>query len=730
MDIKLSLIEGASPNTSNAYENRIYANTLSEIRGVHEPGKNQAYQPFFATDIEMSKLNDLLKGNSLFKFHMIESAAHGIGEYSIGLDNDTMSGLGALFVSDFYQRYYEHVNNDFKTQVNNRYSWVTNLNLGIISKISMFFNTNLIDIQQRYLEETEELENKLARTSIRTSYENSRSEKKIYLKLKICLNRNLGVQTLDNFMSIIDNIKNEDNAKSLMSVFEIYKNQLEGSKNCFYRQSNKLVIRNRNTKGLNNDMIQLLKEEAKPINSLNGDIEQFFGSADVFTTTLGEVLLGLKSNVKTIAKFKYEFNKEIENLATHLMITLISENFEKIKQCQQKAQKTFQTNLTTLKNLLKDKIHTTNALIRKKNRQHEAESISLEKSQSDPDLCNLLDQKQKYEQKIQYEKYLYTNRILCTFKKQFKLLKVALSNIPLVYDNIDALLQDIAKDFQWEISNLNNFDGLELHDALVYNYTYKQYETIGSMFKTFYEEAELQDHYQNLCLSHAQLRYFSQIVDYYYALNSNVRRTSKKNTDEIAIKSSLESKVNFNIKEIDLIKSRLAATKNSNVIDMKINSTELFYIINWIAKIKIDKCCTFEQKTDFSKFANSNIIYRSELFNIVNRRLLCRKGLKNTWFTSDSKRIDTEGQLIDMLQFILSADFWSLNSSDMEPYRIEVARAFSAATGQFSNPDIIYVNSNLPSASSYERVIKHVTDSVYKMWVSRLNTNAGKRKKN
>lgn len=713
MDIKLSLIEGDSPNSSKTFENRIFATDFLDPAELGDTPKTPAYQPFFATDVEMSKYNGILEQTAFFKFSKVDTPVEGIGKYVLGVNEDRFAAFSGLFISEFYQRYFQHVVGDLQTRLNDRYSWLNNLETGIIRKMETLLGSDIISIQQKCLEEVEELEVKLSRSSVGTQYEDNKSQRKIFLKLKVCLGRNLGNQTFDNLQNIVQDVRADHAVLGrLKDIFHAFKGPLKDAKRGFLASAQRLKYKEPLSKSYIDDVFAFIgKASPKPLEKLNNSLEMCFETSKIFNTANRDLLLMLKDSINLIAKVKHEFNKEAEQLSTHLMISLISENLEKIKKCQKKAQKAFQDDLVELKNALKDKIQSVNMMIRKKSRQLESEDAQA----TDPELMGYVELKRKYEQKIQYEEYLYTNRAILTFKSQFKLLKRTLGSLPVLDDGVDEVLEKIVKDFEWEISNLTNFRGLDTHDALVYNYTYKQFETIKSMFETFYDEKELQELYQKLCLSHAQVRYFTQIIDYYYALNSKVRCSSKKTMQETPLKVKLLSHINRGLKQASSLANKIDETRYLDILKLGVRSNELFYTLNWLQPIKIDKCCSFEQKTDFSKYANRTTIYRSELFKIVNKKLLKRKGLKSSWLTTDASRIDLEGQVIDLLSFALSPQFWSLGGLPDEVMRFELARSMNSRGDGLSEPDVVYVNNNMPKLSYYRKVVKHLALSIFKL---------------
>ena len=723
MDIKLSLIEANSPHSSEVYANYSRAKDFVDFKDIEVTPEGSAYKPFFATDSEMLNFNVILDQTSLYRFYQLEKAAEGVSQYRLALHSDRVNALDNLFISEFYQRYFGHVVGELKTQINSRYNWVNTMHTNTINKIEQALDYDFREMKEQCLEEVEELETKLSRSSTSSTHEDSRSERKMLLKLKVCLKRNLGNRSLGHLGRLADEIRsNPKTSKNLTGVFNLYRHKLEDVKRGFFKCAKRFQLRDPSPKSFNNDMnLFLAKTEPKPIDAINNDLEVFFDSSGALVSTVKELLQRIKNNTKTLARFRHEYEREVEYLATQLMITMISENLEKIKKCQKKVQKAFNAQLGELKKLLKAKIQDTNALIRKRNRRIEAEDIENTVENPDPELQSLLEAKRKYEQKIQYEDYLYTNRVLLSFKNQFKSLKSTLSSIPALDDDLDSVLKTIVKEFQWEISNLNNFEGLEPRDELVYNYMFKQYETIRSMFLSFYDEQELQELYQSVCLAYGQLRYFTQIIDYYYALNSKARSLANNQDQGLRMESRLGSQVQYNLNQVDGLVSKLAQARTVDVLELGLESHELFYMINWVAPIKIDRCCSFEARVDFSRHASKTELYRSELFGHINKKLISRKNIRNSWLVSAAKRIDQEGQVLDLLQFLASPQFWSLNSDDKESLRFEVSRGFESSMAQFSDPDVMYVNPNMPSVSYYQKVVRHLATSVYKLWSKKLN---------
>lgn len=722
MDIKLSLIEGRSPNTSKAFDNNLYATNFLNFDDINEPINRSAYQPFFATDVEISNLSVILEQNSLFRFYQIEKQSSGVSKYNLRANEEIMSTLGEFFVTEFYETYFQHVTKEFKDGVNNRFSWINNINIDLIKKIDDLLGADLNTLQQQCLKEADELERKLNRSSIGTVYEDSKSERKVFLKLKVSLNRNIGNNMVDAYKDLVKDVQVDDDLyKNLQDMLLEFKMKFPAFMKKFINTSKKLAPEKRNVQNLRNDLsLMFNKHKPKSVDTLNNQLDNYFEICEETVDALRTIVLHIRKNAKILISMKNGFKKEEDIIATYLMISLISENFEKVQKHKKLAQKTFNKDLSDLKNLLKDKIQIINALIRKKNRQLEAEDIKIDNENADPELQSMINIKRNYEQKIQYEEYLYTNKLLIVLKSQYKLLKRNLQNLPLL-NSLDTILDQIVKEYTNEISNIDNFDDVQLQDTLVYNYKCKQYETIKSMYESFYGEEELQDLYQKVCTSHARLKYYTQIIDFYYALNSKIRNPPIKNGQQMLAQGKLTTHINFNLNQLKILTRRIDETKKTDILQYNMESHKLFYIINWLTPLKIDKCCSFEQKYDFSKYVNPSLKYRSEFFSFINKKLLKRKGIKNSWFVSDTKRLDSDGQIIDLLHYVLSPQFWSSSTNNLDPLRLEITRSFNVKADQLSDPDVIYVNLNKPSLSYYKKVVDHIATSVYRMMNEKLH---------
>lgn len=715
MDIKLSLIEGDSPCTSRIFENQVYAADFLDLETMTVPTKSSAYQPFFATDLEIDQLNNLIDQNSLYRFYQVEGVSSGISKYNLRVNSERMSNLGSLFISDFYEHYFEHVAADLQLGVNNRFSWLNALHLGLIKKLDVVLKADLKVLQNQCLKEASELEKKLTRSLVGTSYEDAKSERKTYLKLRICLNRNLANGALETFSQLKQEIKSAATLdKSLQTLIRLFSEEFRGCMNKFIKRTRSLKIEKSTSKRLDDNIQYLLsRAKPKPLDTLNSQLNAYFGSCEAANMAFKNIMVYIKANIKTLARIKTDFNRELDVLVTQVIISLVGEQFENIFQLQKAAQKTFSENLSELKNALKEKLHVVNALIRKKNRQMEVDDVK--EDAADPEFQKLLLTKKEYEQKIQYEDYIYNNKMLNNLSKQFKQLKRCLRNIPFIYGDADATLEQIVSSFHAEISRLNDFSDAELQDNLVFNTNCNQYQTINFIYSSFYEDRDLQAIFQKLCVSHAYLKYYTQITDFYYSLNSRVKNPSVKGSHETAYEAKIETQVNFHLNQVNLLELKINRVKTTDLLSMPMNPHDMFFIVNWVKPIKIDRCCSLEQKTDFSKYLDHCVMYRSEFFEIINKRLLNRKKLKGSWFVSHTKRIELEGQAVDLLQFMMSPQFWSVNPTEVDPIRVEVARSFNAKTLQLNTPDVIYLNLSAPSFSSYQKVVKHIATSMYKI---------------